>query len=65
MEVDYRIKNCHLYGYAYGPEAQPMLRCCVCEAAINEGEDYYEFFGEPVCSACEFDYVLENFHRYM
>ena len=42
-----------------------MMRCCVCEAAINEGEDYYEFFGEPVCSACEFDYVLENFHRYM
>ena len=64
MEVDYRIKNCEVYGYAEPWEQEPFLRCSVCGGAINAGEDYYEFYDDPVCCACEFDYVLRHFHRY-
>lgn len=64
MEMDYRIENCLRYGYPERKEETGTLRCAVCFGAINEGEDYYEFYGEPVCRDCEYEYVLENFHKY-
>lgn len=65
MEIDYRIENCLIYGRFCGVEKQPVIRCTECGSAINEDEDYYDFFGDAVCDNCEFDYVRKNFHRYM
>ncbi len=64
MELDYRIENCLRYGYAE-KECEGTIRCVSCGRAIYEGEDYYDFFGDMVCDECEYDYVLEKFHKYL
>ncbi len=65
MELDYRIDNCLRYGYSKINNDVANLRCTVCGKGIYSGEDFYDFFGESVCSECEFDYVLKNFHKYL
>lgn len=66
MEIDYRVENCLKCGYPYSVRNDAARRrCCMCGAAIYEGDDFYDFFGDIVCGECEFDYVLKNFHRYM
>lgn len=66
MEIDYRVDNCLRYGYPYEIRKHgARRRCSVCGSAIYEGEDFYDFFGDIVCSDCEFDYTLKNFHRYL
>ena len=65
MELDYRIANCLNYGYPTFCHKEAQIRCSECGKGIYEGEDFYDFFGETVCSDCEFDYVLKNFHKYL
>ncbi len=65
MEIDFRIDNWLLYGHAHGKHDGAQIRCSICGRGIYSGEDYYDFFNEVVCSDCEFDYVLQNFHKYL
>lgn len=64
MELDYRVENCLRYGYSK-KETESGFRCECCGRAIYEGEDYYDFMDDIICSDCEYDYVLEKFHKYL